>query len=178
MSDAFLGEVRNFSFGIVPKGWMTCQGQTLTITGNQPLYALIGTTYGGNGTTNFNLPDLQGRVTVGINPSNPDYIKGKQGGLEAVPLTSPQLPPHNHGFAGRVEAGTVGAIANNYISTSGTNATITTPQPLYAAPGTTIPLNPGSLSNTGGVNVGHANMQPFLATNFCIAITGFFPPRP
>ena len=183
MSDFYIGEIRNFAFGKVPTGWAACNGALLQIQSNTALYSLIGTTYGGNGTTTFALPDLRGRVGVsknpgsgGLNPAASQYPLGQAGGAETVILTQAQMPSHNHQLQGRSEAGTTGAIAGDYISTSGTNATITTPQPLYAPIGAPVPLNPGSVSSAGG-NVAHANMQPYEVTNYCIATTGLYPAR-
>lgn len=173
MSEWFVGEIRNFGFGKAPVGWAQCNGQLLPITPNQALYALIGTTYGGDGRTTFALPDLRGRVVVGNNQGNQAYKLGTHAGAENVQLTSQQMPAHTHQFNARAEAGTTGAAANNYVSTSGG----ATPQALYAPPGAQeIPLNPGSLSNFGNGQE-HANIQPYLATNYCIATKGFFPPR-
>lgn len=182
MGDWFVGEIRNFSFNVVPSGWHLCDGSVLPINQYTALFSLLGTAYGGDGRTTFALPDLRGRVMVSKNNAKPDdYTLGKTGGAETVALTAAQLPAHNHNFACRQEAGTVGAIANNFVSSSGASAQIATPQPLYAVPVMTIPptmisLNPGSIDNTGD-GVVHANMQPFLVTNFCIAMTGLYPPR-
>lgn len=179
MGEWFVGEIRNFSFGSVqgnpaPAGWLPCDGRTLQVSQYAALYSLIGNAFGGN-TTTFNLPDLRGRVIVSQGGA---YTRGKAGGAEAVTLTTDQLPPHSHAFAARAVAGAVAAVAGNIVSTSGTNTVITVPQPLYAAPGAPAPLNPGSLSKTGGA-AGHPNMQPFTVTNFCIATTsGVYPPRP
>ncbi|HQT25927.1 MAG TPA: tail fiber protein [Burkholderiales bacterium] len=176
MSDWYIGEIRNFAFGRVPTGWAQCNGQMLNITQNQALFALIGTTYGGNGTTTFQLPDLRGRVMVGNNQTNPQYTMGAKGGAENVSLTQQQMPGHSHAFNARAEAGTAGAIGNDYLSSSGTNAKITTPQNLYAQPGAGISLNPGSISAFGSGGP-HNNLQPYQVTNYCIATTGVFPAR-
>lgn len=176
MSECFIGEIRNFGFGKIPTGWAQCNGQIMQISTNQPLYALIGTAYGGNGTTTFALPDLRSRVMVGNNQGNQDYKLGTKGGAETVALTQQQMPQHNHQFNARAEAGTTGAVGNDYVSSSGVGGSITTPQPLYAQPGIEIPLNPGSLSTVGSGQA-HNNLQPYLATNYCIALKGIFPSR-
>ena len=177
MSDCYVGEIRNFGFQKVPNGWAQCNGQLLSVQQNQALFALIGITYGGNGTTTFALPDLRSRVMVGNNLGNQAYKLGTKGGAENVALTQQQMPTHIHQFNVRAEAGTTGLIGGDYVSSSGTSAKITTPQALYAQPGTTeIPLNPGSLSYFGGGQA-HSNLQPYLATNYCIATKGLFPPR-
>ncbi len=177
MSEWYLGEIRNFAFGRVPQGWAQCNGQLLNIAQNQALFALIGTAYGGNGTTTFALPDLRSRVMVGNNQANPAYVMGAKGGAETVSLTQQQMPMHNHAFNARAETGTSGAIANNYVSSSGTNPKIPTPQKLYGQPATQqIPLNPASLG-TFGDGGAHNNLQPYQVTNYCIATMGLFPAR-
>lgn len=181
MGDWFVGEIRDFSFNrVVPSGWLPCDGRTLPINQNAALFSLLGTTYGGDGRVTFALPDLRGRVAVGRNPAKNDYLLGKQGGVEKVSLTAAQLPTHNHNVAARQETGTTGTIAGNYISSAGPNPpNIPTAPMIYASPtspGALVPLNPGSLTNTGG-GAGHENMQPFAVTNFCIATNGVFPPR-
>lgn len=177
MSDFFIGEIRNFSFNMVPAGWVHCDGSALPISQYAALYSLLGQAFGGT-STSFNLPDLRGRVMIsqGVTAQGKIYNRGTAGGMEAVPLTAEQLPPHNHNLQCRSESGAVGVIAGNIVSTSGTNATITTPQPLYAVPATLVALNPGSLGVTGTAT-GHANMQPFEVSNFCISTTGIYPSR-
>lgn len=173
MSECYIGEIRNFGFGRAPTGWAQCAGQLLPIQPNQALFALIGTTYGGDGKTTFALPDLRGRVAVGNSQTNVDYHLGTKGGAETVALTQQQMPQHIHQFNARSEAGTTPAIAGNVISSAGG----ATPQDLYAQPvGNGVPLNAGSLSTAGG-GLPHENRQPLLATNYCIATKGLFPPR-
>ncbi|NNM83233.1 MAG: phage tail protein [Burkholderiales bacterium] len=170
MSEWYLGEIRNFAGKTVPKGWLPCSGQLLGVNQNQALFSLIGTAYGGDGRVNFALPDLRGRVAVGSNPT--DYTLGAKGGLENVTLTTAQIPRHSHAFNARLEAGTTPAVADNYLSSAGGSA----PQAIYAQPGTGIPLNPQSIGNYGGSGP-HNNLQPYLATNYCIAVTGIYPSR-
>jgi microcystin-dependent protein len=98
MSDQYLGEIRMVGFNFAPNGWALCNGQTMSISANNALFALLGTTYGGNGSTNFNLPDLQGRVPLhaGNGTNLPVYTQGEKGGLQSVTLTQQQLPSHTH----------------------------------------------------------------------------------
>jgi microcystin-dependent protein len=98
MSDQYLGEIRMVGFNFAPQGWALCNGQTLSISANNALFALLGTMYGGNGTTNFNLPDLQGRVPLhaGAGAGLPVYVQGQKAGLESITLTQAQLPTHTH----------------------------------------------------------------------------------
>src|SRR5579864_5186952 len=102
MSSPFLGEVRPWALNFAPRGWAMCQGQVLSISQNTALFSLLGTTYGGNGTTNFALPDLRGRVPLkyGTDPSGNNYVIGEQGGEESVAITLSTLPAHNHAFLG------------------------------------------------------------------------------
>ncbi len=98
MSDQYLGEIRMVGFSFAPQGWALCNGQTLSISANNALFALLGTTYGGNGTTNFNLPDLQGRVPLhaGAGAGLPVYVQGQKAGSESIILTQQQMPQHTH----------------------------------------------------------------------------------
>jgi microcystin-dependent protein len=166
MSEPFLGEIRIFSFGFPPKGWALCNGQLLPINQNQALFSILGTTYGGDGRTNFALPNLQGRVPLHFGQG---IVLGQQGGLETVTLSIPQIPSHAHTLA----ASTDPAVA--MIPTGGALAK----EPrfgayVYAAPAVATPLHADSLGNTGGSQP-HENMQPFTVLNFAIALLGIFP---
>lgn len=182
MSDYFVGEIRMFPFSWAPDGWHLCDGTILSIQGNQALFALLGTTYGGNGQTTFGLPDLRGRamavqlMTGSIPPYAADYTHGKAGGAESVTLTATQVPPHNHTLNAISATGNAGAPAGNFFSASATSSTVTTPQSLYGPPGAQVSINPGSLSATAAA-IGHNNMQPSLVMNFCISMAGIWPPR-
>ncbi len=168
--DPFLGELRLFPYpGIIPRGWQACAGQLLSIQQNAALFSLLGTTYGGNGTTTFALPDLRGRAPVGVGSG---YVQGSQAGTETVTLTAATMPAHNHML--NADSGTTNsqdAAANNFLATGGTP-----PQLIYGAPNNLVTLDPGTLSQTGG-STPHANMQPFLVLQYCIAINGIFPSR-
>lgn len=171
MAEPFIGEIRLFSFNFAPQGWSTCDGQLLNITQNQALYSLLGTTYGGNGTTNFNLPDLRGRTTLHRSAA---YSEGVNGGTETVALTAtPQLPAHTHVLAANSNPGGANVPQGNVPA-----AVVDTTKFAYAtakaAPSAT--LAPGTLSSTGASG-GHNNLQPSLTINYCIALTGYFPSR-
>jgi microcystin-dependent protein len=171
MSDQFLAEIRIFPFNFAPRGWLQCNGQILSISQNTALFSLLGTTYGGDGRTNFALPNFQGNVPVhqgngaGLSP----YILGQTGGSATVTLLANQIPSHNHSFSGDPTAKKeLSNVANAAPAGAGSPAYST------AAPNTT--MSPAML-NPGGAAVPHDNMQPYLALNFCIATTGIFPAR-
>jgi len=185
MSDYFLGEIRAFSFGLVPQGWLSCDGQILQIQQYAALYSLLHTEFGGDGVNTFALPDLRGRVIIGLgsytDPSGQgyQYNYGNAGGAETVALTAAQTPPHNHALMGNTVAGSAGNPNANYIASWGSSPQVTQSQNLYAAPAspnTMVNLNPGSLAATGG-GQGHSNMQPFQVINYCIATQGLYPSR-
>ena len=162
MSEPFMAEIRIMSFGFAPKGWAFCNGQLLPINQNQALFALLGTTYGGNGQTNFALPNLQGRVPIHVGSG---HVLGELGGEQAHTLSIPELPNHTH------QAQASPANGNTPIPTNGVLAAANN---LYGSATNLTPLSPATLSNAGGSQA-HLNMQPFLALNFCIALQGIFP---
>ncbi len=177
MSDFFIGQISMFSFDFAPKFWAQCNGQLLPINQNQALFSLLGTQYGGNGTTNFALPDMRGRTPVGyassVDPNwQPASVQiGQSAGQESVTLTSSQMPAHTH---------TVGATtttANKRVPTgkmlAADNATVAE---YYAAPAALVPLDAQSVTTVGGSQA-HNNMQPYSVINFCIALSGIFPSR-
>jgi microcystin-dependent protein len=164
MATPYLGEIRVFSFGYAPKGWAFCNGQTLPITENQALFALLGTTYGGDGITTFQLPNLQGRMPVHLGTG---FAQGQKGGESAHTLISSEMPLHNHLANGVTTNATVAA------ATGGTWAA-STKNPFSAAANTT--MAPSGLASTGGGQP-HNNLPPYLTLNFCIALNGIFPSR-
>lgn len=166
MSEPFLGEIRLFPFGYAPRGWAPCDGQILPINNNQALYALLGATYGGNGTTNFALPDFRGRTPV---HTAPNYPLGQSAGEASHQLTINEIPAHTHLAQASSNAATAVSPQNNTWASS-TN--------IYAQPatGSTSYLNSGAIATTGN-SAPHSNMQPYLTLHFCIATTGIFPSR-
>ena len=168
MSGFYLGQISTFGFQFAPRYWALCNGQLLAIAQNQALFALLGTTYGGNGTTTFALPDLRSRTPIGSgSPSL--YVQGQTGGSENVTLVSTQLPGHVHSVAGTTTNGTV-RNPNNAIYAN-------TPVALLGpSTGALVPLNAATVAATGG-NQPHNNLQPYLAINFCIALQGIYPSR-
>ncbi|SEG73904.1 phage tail protein [Paenibacillus sp. UNC499MF] len=166
MSESYLGEIRMFGGNYPPQGWALCNGQILNIAENEALYALLGTTYGGDGQTTFGLPDLQGRIPV--HPSQ-GYIRGSKSGTETVTLTQPQLPQHNHiPFATSTPA-TANSPVNNTWATAITQN--------YATSGTTTSMSSQAISTVGG-NQPHNNVMPSAVITFIISLYGVFPPQP
>ena len=175
MSAPFVAEVRPWPLNFAPVGWAMCQGQILPISQYTALFSLIGTYYGGNGTTNFALPDLRGRVPMkfGTDTSGNNYVLGEQGGVETVTISLVQLPIHSHVFSGTASAAdlkrpvTGSAYAQ---STAGDN--------FYAAADSNdVSINANTVqAYTGGFQA-HENRQPFLAINWCIALQGIYPSR-
>lgn len=175
MSDYFLGEIRWFPTSWAPSGWLACDGRDMPIAQNQALYALLGTRYGGNGVTTFKLPDLRGRAALHYSGVQPDYILGAKAGAETVALTAAQMPAHTHAFNASTAEGTAPQPKGNLLADAAAAGGVSDPR-LYGAPGAMIPLNNESVSVSGS-SAAHANMQPFLVLNPCIAVSGIFPPR-
>ena len=165
MAEPFLAEIRIMSFIFPPKGWALCNGQFLPINQNQALFALLGTTYGGNGQTTFALPDLRARVPIHVSGA---HTLGESAGQAAHTLTIAQLPTHLH-TAGASTTSTGG-------NDNPTNRFLGSANNVYAAPSNLTPINPGTITNTGGSQA-HLNQQPFLTLSFCIALQGIFPSR-
>lgn len=173
MSDQYLGEIRLFAFGRVPTGWAACNGQPLSIAANAALYSLIGTIYGGDGVSTFNLPDLRGRVPIssGTGPGQPTYTIGEVGGEETHTLRNQEMPVHSHSLISTTNAGTTGAPGTTVHiakSSSGRN--------IYNAPANAAPYDVMAPSvGQAGNNLPHENSMPSIACNFCIALEGTYP---
>jgi microcystin-dependent protein len=171
MSFQYVGQILMVGFNFAPSGWALCNGQLLTISQNEVLYTLIGTTYGGNGTTNFALPDLRGRVPIhpgqGIGLSN--YSIGQSGGAETTTLNVNNLPSHNHGIEVSNTNGTVRYGGEPTRTLAGLPNV-----DMYTTLAPTRAMNPATITSTGG-NQPAPNLQPYLSVNFIIALTGIFP---
>lgn len=173
MADPFIGQIQMFAFDFAPRGWALCDGQTIPILQNQKLFSLITTTYGGDGQTNFKLPDLRGRIPVHTSAT---AKPGVNGGVESLMLTHGQLPAHNHLVkASKLQAdSTDGA---NRVLAKGRNPANGEDFPIYGAESNLVQMNNATLVPNGG-DLPHNNMQPSLVISFCIALDGFFPSRP
>ena len=161
MAEPFLSEIRLFSFNFAPKGWALAAGQLLPINQNQALFSLLGTTYGGNGTTNFALPDLRGRVPM---HTGQGHDLGKNSGSTTVTLSIAEMAQHTH---------TMNAV-NDTNTGTGQNDALLGAAPIYGAPANLVAMNNSSITSTGASQP-HENMQPFLTLNYCIALQGIFP---
>ncbi|HVT12552.1 MAG TPA: tail fiber protein [Fimbriimonadaceae bacterium] len=174
MSDQFLGEIRNVAFTFAPKGWAICDGSLLSIAQNTALFSLLGTTYGGNGTTNFALPDFRGRIAIGqgTGPGLSPYALGQQGGQESYTLQTQELPSHNHNMPAASEQATTTNPSGAFFGMTGSPQK---PADLYGSPGN-VNAYTEMVQKTGG-GQGHENRQPLLTTLFVIALVGIFPSR-
>ncbi|MGA3002209.1 MAG: tail fiber protein [Verrucomicrobiota bacterium] len=178
--DPFIGELRLFGFNFAPVGWALCQGQLLQISQNAALFSILGTQYGGNGTSNFGLPNLQGMVPIGqgSGPGLTPFVPGQTGGQQTHTLTANEMPQHSHALnalpvravnetpaaGSRPSEGVGGSRGSSFeIKTYTTNS-----------PGTN--LNPAAVGAAGS-GIAHDNMQPTLTMNWCIAMVGVFPTR-
>jgi microcystin-dependent protein len=164
LATPFLGEVRIFSFGFAPKGWATCDGQLLPINQNQALFALLGTMYGGNGQTNFALPDLRARVPIHMGQG---FVQGQNGGEQAHTLTLNEMTMHEHLAVGTTTNADSPIPAGNFLGAANN---------MYTPPANLTPLHASSISTVGGSQP-HENEQPYLTLNLCIALQGIFPSR-
>lgn len=165
MADPFLSEIRIFTFNFAPKGWAMCNGQLLPINQNQALFALLGTTYGGNGQTTFALPDLRGSVPIHFGGT---HTLGEKAGTQSHTLSSAEMPTHFHQVnASTTASGGTDNPTNNFLGSASN---------LYHTPTGLTAMNPGTIANTGGSQA-HSNMQPFLTLMFGIALQGVFPSR-
>ncbi len=178
MSDPFVAEIRIFGFNFAPRNWAQCNGQVLPIAQNTALFSLLGTTYGGNGQSTFALPNLQGSAACSSGQGAGGLTfrsLGETFGSPTATVSVQQLPSHSHAFNGRnptsgqtVDAPTAGCHLARTIGQADFTNTATP---------TTI-LAPQSIGASAGGGQPHPNQQPYLAINFCIALTGIFPPRP
>jgi microcystin-dependent protein len=173
MSDQFLAEIRIFPFNFPPTGWAFCNGQIMPLSQNTALFALLGTTYGGDGKSTFALPDLQGSAPMQPGQGQGLSLRdlGEQSGVESITLLVSEIPFHTHGMMASLDDGDI------KIPGPGRSLAKSTGNSIYAAATDNSTLAFQSLPQAGG-GLPHNNMQPYLALNFCIALQGIFPQRP
>lgn len=164
MSEPFLSEIKIVSFNFPPKGWALCNGQFLPINQNQALFALLGTTFGGNGQTTFALPNLRGRVPIHMADN---HGLGEAAGSTSVTINIQQLPQHIHGLVATNNNGAVKSPTNNFLGAV---------NGVYGPAASLTTLTPASVTSVGGSQP-HNNMMPYLVLNFIIALQGIFPSR-
>lgn len=165
MAEPFLSEIRIFSFNFPPKGWALCNGQLLPINQNQALFALLGTTFGGNGQTDFALPDYRDRTPIHVGQG---HTLGEKGGEQAHTLTVSEMPQHLHVLMGVAGNATVAVPGSTVMLANSVN------YEQYRAATALTTMHPNSVGSVGGSQP-HLNVQPYLALNFCIALQGIFP---
>jgi len=170
--DPFVAEIRIFPFNFPPKGWAFCDGQLLPLSQNTALFSLLGTTYGGDGKSNFALPDMQGNAPMhpGQGPGLSLHDLGETGGSETVTLLQSEIPAHSHNVMANTAPADNNAPAPTFVlaQSTGTNA--------YSSQGSNATLSVNTLVPAGG-SLPHNNMMPYLTLNFCIALQGVYPPR-
>jgi microcystin-dependent protein len=171
MADPFVGELRLVGFNFAPTGWALTAGQLMSISQNTALFSLLGTMYGGNGTSNFGLPNLQGSVALGYGqgPGLQDYIQGEVGGERSVTLTVNTVPSHNHTAYGATGTGKTTPVGNAFGDSSVGSIYSSATSPL-------TPMNPADVSIFGS-GLAHNNLMPYQVLNWIIALQGVYPPR-
>jgi microcystin-dependent protein len=171
MADPFVAEIRIFPFNFAPKGWAFCNGQLLPLSQNTALFSLLGTTYGGNGQSNFALPDMQDNVPMhpGQGPGLSLHDLGETGGSDTVALLESEIPSHSHSFKTLASVGDDPSPAQNTLSRATGHYQTTTNQNL-------VSMADSAIAAAGG-DQPHNNLMPYLTLNFCIALQGVYPPR-
>lgn len=174
MTQQFMGQVNTFGFPFAPRYWALCNGQLMSISQNSALFSLLGVQYGGDGVSNFALPNLQSASPVGSGASldsswRPDpYVQGTVGGVETVMLSAANVPIHVHNLMATITTGADGDPVDGELLGTST-------KPIYVTTNNGLPLLGGPLGNNASLP--HPNMQPFLVMNMCIALSGVFPSR-
>ena len=174
MSDPYVGEIRIFAGNFAPINWATCNGQILAISQNAALYSLVGTNFGGNGVSNFGLPNMAGSapLAAGSGAGLSQYFVGEQSGSSGVTLLQTEMPAHNHSLMAVGQDPNSATAQGNELARS---SNVTAYLPLGSSNPT--PMSVQAISSTGG-SQSHNNLQPYLALTFIIALRGVFPQRP
>jgi microcystin-dependent protein len=169
MSEPFIAEIRMVGFDFAPRGWAICDGAVMPINQNTALFSLLGTTYGGDGRVNFALPDMRGRTPIheGTNPGGTTYRLGANGGSETHTLRTAEIPSHTHRARASSQIPNAESATNHFPAQISSNP--------YSASNANASLL--TMVQNAGDNLGHNNMQPYLAVNFCICLQGIFPSR-
>lgn len=172
--DPFVAEIRIFGFTFAPKGWAMCNGQILPISQNTALFSLLGTRYGGNGTSTFGLPTLQGSAAIcaGAGPGLTEHYEGDTGGEQTVTLITSEIPAHIHQVGCDSGAGGESSPSSGMWAATGRGRPSS-----YSSDAPNTPMSGQAVEPTGGSQP-HNNMPPYLTLNFCIALQGVFPSRP
>jgi microcystin-dependent protein len=170
MSTPYIGQIKLFAGNFAPQGWVFCDGRLLSIAENDALFALVGTTYGGDGQVTFGVPDLRGRIPVGQGqgPGLSNYAIGQAFGTETVTLTQPQLPAHTHNVLGNSAVGSGGPSGATWAVGGGLSP--------YGDAAASQALNAGSVTSAGG-NQPHDNVMPYQTVNYILSLFGIFPPQ-
>ena len=176
MSQPYLGEIRMAGFNFAPVGWALCNGQLLAIMQNSALFNLIGTIYGGDGQSTFQLPDLQGRIPInqGQAPGSSPYVIGQRAGSEAVALSAAQLPQHGHSLQANRNAASSANPTGGYPAQASIPSLPSGGVPVYASAPAADAMNAGAIAFSGASQP-HDNMMPFQCVTFIIALVGIFP---
>jgi microcystin-dependent protein len=181
MSNPFVAEIRIFPFNFAPKGWAFCDGQLLPLSQNTALFSLLGTTYGGDGKSNFALPNMQGNAPMhpGQGPGLSLHDLGEMSGTETITLLESEIPPHSHSLAASPNQASAANPTSNTLAKGfwDTGQGQTGAVNLYSTQPPTVTLSGNAIGPAGG-NQPHNNLMPYLTLNFCIALQGVFPARP
>ncbi len=180
MTEPYIGEIQMFGFNFNPRGWAFCNGATLPLQQNTALFSLIGTSYGGNGQTTFQLPNFAGRSACeqGQSPGNSSRVLGESFGTNAVTLTSGQIPAHSHGVNAYSQTATGSGSASPVNNGGLSFLAVSTASKNFIATPINTTFAPNMISPSQGGGLPHENQQPYLGVNFCIALQGIFPSFP